>query len=64
LRGGAARARCGGGLDPKAFFAVTGKEPVEVAAANVFDFLAHHRGDRTLVRLADRESGLSARTCP
>jgi hypothetical protein len=31
-------------------------------AADVFEFLAHQRGDRTVVRLADRESGLSART--
>jgi integrase/recombinase XerD len=28
----------------------------------VFEFLADQRGDRTVVRLADRESGLSART--
>ena len=33
-----------------------------VTAADVFDFLADQRGDRTVVRLADRESGLSART--
>ena len=32
--------------------------PVEVTAADVFEFLAHQRGDRTVVRLADRESGL------
>ena len=49
-------------FDLKTFFAVTGKSPVEVTAADVFDFLAHQRGDRTVVRLADRESGLSART--
>ncbi len=49
-------------FDLKAVFAVTGKDPVEVTAADVFDFLAHQRGDRTVVRLADRESGLSART--
>jgi integrase/recombinase XerD len=49
-------------FDLKAFFAVTGKGPVEVTAADVFDFLADQRGDRTVVRLADRESGLSART--
>jgi integrase/recombinase XerD len=49
-------------FDLKTFFAVTGQEPVEVTAADVFDFLAHQRGDRTVVRLADRESGLSART--
>jgi integrase/recombinase XerD len=49
-------------FDLKAFFMVTGKDPVEVAAADVFDFLADQRGDRSVVRLADRESGLSART--
>jgi len=49
-------------FDLKAFFTVTGKDPVEVTAADVFEFLAHQRGDRTVVRLADRESGLSART--
>jgi site-specific recombinase XerC len=49
-------------FDLKAFFTVTGKEPVEITAADVFEFLAHQRGDRTVVRLADRESGLSART--
>jgi integrase/recombinase XerD len=49
-------------FDLKAFFAVTGKDPVEVTAADVFDFLADQRGDRTVVRLADGESGLSART--
>jgi integrase/recombinase XerD len=46
----------------KAFFAVVAKDPVEVTAADVFDFLADQRGDRTVIRLADRESGLSART--
>jgi integrase len=35
---------------------------VAVTAADVFDFLAGQRGDRTVIRLADRESGLSART--
>jgi len=49
-------------FDLKAFFTVIGKDPVEVAAADVFEFLADQRGDRTVVRLADRESGLSART--
>jgi integrase/recombinase XerD len=49
-------------FDLKAFFMVIGKDPVQVSAADVFDFLAHQRGDRTVVRLADRESGLSART--
>jgi hypothetical protein len=49
-------------FDLKAFFTVIGKDPVEVTPADVFDFLARQRGDRTVVRLADRESGLSART--
>ena len=49
-------------FDLKAFFAVTGKDPVEVTAADVFEFLAYQRGDRTVIRLADRGSGLSART--
>ena len=43
-------------FDLKTFFAVTGKDPVQVTAADVFEFLAHQRGDRTVVRLADRES--------
>src|SRR6516165_12623095 len=49
-------------FDLKTFFAVAGKDPVEVTTVDVFDFLAHQRGDRSVVRLADRESGLSART--
>src|SRR5947207_2720877 len=49
-------------FDLKAFFTVIAKDPAAVTAADVFEFLAHQRGDRTVVRLADRESGLSART--
>src|SRR5215469_17443504 len=49
-------------FDLKAFFTVVAKDPVAVAPADVFEFLAHQRGDRSVVRLADRESGLSART--
>jgi integrase len=49
-------------FDLKAFFTVVRTAPVEVSAADVFEFLADQRGDRTVVRLADRESGLSART--
>ena len=49
-------------FDLKAFFTVVRRDPVEVTAADLFDFLADQRGDRTVVRLADRESGLSART--
>ena len=49
-------------FDLKTFFTVIAKGPVQVTAADVFEFLADQRGDRTAVRLADRESGLSART--
>ncbi|HZA79157.1 MAG TPA: tyrosine-type recombinase/integrase [Acidimicrobiales bacterium] len=49
-------------FDLKTFFTVVDKEPGDVAAADVFDFLAHQRGDRTVIRISDRESGLSART--
>jgi site-specific recombinase XerD len=49
-------------FDLKIFFSVVDKEPTEVVAADVFDFLAHQRGDRTVIRISDRESGVSART--
>src|SRR5438552_4265655 len=49
-------------FDLKTFFSVVAKDPIEVTAVDVFEFLAHQRGDRSVVRLADRESGLSART--
>jgi integrase/recombinase XerD len=49
-------------FDLKAFFAVVPKDPVEVSPVDVFEFLAHQRGDRSVVRLSDRESGLAART--
>lgn len=48
--------------DLKTFFGVVGKDPAEVTTADVFEFIADQRGDRTVVRLSDRESGLSART--
>ena len=48
--------------DLKTFFAVIDKDPVEVATADIFDFVAHQRGDRSVVRITDGESGLSART--
>jgi integrase/recombinase XerD len=48
--------------DLKTFFAVVEKPPAEVVAADVFDFLAHQRGDRTVIRMSDGESGLSAHT--
>jgi hypothetical protein len=46
-------------FDLMAFFTVVAKDPVAVA---VFEFLDDQCGDRTVVRLVDRESGLSART--
>src|SRR5213078_539823 len=49
-------------FDLKTFFTVIAKGPVQVTAADVFEFLADQRGDRTVIRLADRGSGLSART--
>jgi site-specific recombinase XerD len=49
-------------FDLKTFFTVIEKDPAEVVAADVFDFLAHQRGDRRVVRLIDGESGLAART--
>ena len=49
-------------FDLKTFFTVIVKSPTDVEPADVFEFLAAQRGDRTVVRLADRESGVSART--
>ena len=48
--------------DLKTFFTVLDKDPVDVIAADVFDFVADQRGDRIVVRISDGESGLSART--
>ena len=48
--------------DLKTFFTVVDRDPVEVVTVDIFDFLADQRGDRTVVRISDRESGLSART--
>jgi len=49
-------------FDLKTFFSVIEKDPIEVGAADVFEFVAQQRGDRTVVRLSDGESGMSART--
>ena len=49
-------------FDLKVFFTIVERDPLAVSASDVFEFLAHQRGDRTVVRLVDRESGLSART--
>ena len=49
-------------IDLKTFFTVIDKTPLEVTTADVFEFLAHQRGDRTVIRISDGESRLSART--
>ena len=62
----AARARpntvLGTGYDLKVFFTVVTKDPIEVTTSDVLGFITAQRGDRRVVRLADGESGLSART--
>jgi len=53
------------GFDLKVFFAFVGKEPAAVTTADVLDFIAEQRAPRhgdNVVRLDDREMGLSART--
>jgi hypothetical protein len=47
--------------DLKTFFTVMDKGPVDVVAADIFGFVADQRGDRTVVRISDGRSGLSAR---
>src|SRR3954451_15149729 len=49
-------------FDLKTFFTVVDCGPLAVTSADVFEFLAAQRGDRRVVRISDRESGLSART--
>ena len=44
-------------FDLKTFFTVVDKDPVDVVAADVFEFLAHQRGDRTVIRMSDRRVG-------
>ncbi len=51
--------------DLKVFFSVVGKRPTEIGSRDLFEFLQHQRRPRhgaTVVRLEDRERGLSART--
>jgi site-specific recombinase XerD len=51
--------------DLRVFFAVIDKEPAAVTSADVFEFIAAQRrgeGDGRVVRLADGEAGLAART--
>jgi len=49
-------------FDLKTFFTVVERDPLAVTSADVFEFLAAQRGDCRVVRITDRESGLSART--
>src|SRR6476619_6627986 len=49
-------------VDLRTFFTVVERDPLAVTPADVFLFLAAQRGDRRVVRISDRESGLSART--
>ena len=51
--------------DLKVFFSVIDKDPVAVTPADVFEFITVQRrgaGDGRVVRLADGESGMAART--
>ncbi len=51
--------------DLKAFFAIVDKAPADVTPADVLGFITEQRkpkGDARIVRLADGESGLAART--
>ena len=50
------------GYDLKVFFSVVAKDPAEVTTKDVLEFITEQRGDRGVIRLADGESGLSART--
>src|SRR5680860_616085 len=50
------------GYDLEVFFSLVSKEPADVTTADVLEFITTQRGDRKVVRLADGESGLSART--
>lgn len=52
------------GFDLKVFFAFTGKDPVEITTGDVLDFIAfqHARRRGNVVRFADGEADLSART--
>jgi site-specific recombinase XerD len=50
------------GYDLKVFFSLVAEEPGEVTTSDVLGFITAQRGDRGVVRLADGESGLSART--
>ena len=52
-------------FDLKVFFAVVGRDPVEVSEADVLGFIRSQRQPRrgvSVVRIEDGEAGLSART--
>ena len=51
-------------FDLKVFFSVIDADPVKVQPAHVFEFLAQQRGDRSVVRMTDRESGLLSQVRP
>jgi site-specific recombinase XerD len=48
--------------DLKVFFSVIDADPIAVTTADVLSFITAQRGDRSVVRLGDGESGMSART--
>ncbi len=48
--------------DLKVFFSVVDVDPLDVSTADVLGFITAQRGDRSVVRLGDGESGMSART--
>jgi hypothetical protein len=57
-RAGAGRARWGRCLDLNAFFEVTGKDPVEVTAADVFEFPPGQRAlARSMIPTTARQAG-------
>ncbi len=42
--------------DLKTFFTVIDRAPLEVTTVDVFEFLAHQRGDRTVIRISGGQS--------
>ncbi len=51
-------------FDLKTFFTVTGKDPVQVTAADVFEFLAHHGQSYSPPRATGPATGLLAARPP
>ncbi len=52
------------GFDLKVFFSIIRRDPVDVTASDVLEFIRAQRsaGDPNVIRIADGESGLSSRT--